>query len=249
MSTNAKITSVLLALLIGIAATITVLQLRDDNQEAASTPTGESVEATLVRDDSRYLSQAPDDKVTLVEFLDFECEACLALYPTMEQLRHDYGDRITFVVRYFPMPGHPNSMTAATAVEAAAQMGAFEQMYQRVFETQTEWGHTDSSQSAMFVQYAKELGLDESAFQQLMNAPETLSRVERDVADGKALMVEGTPTIYINGVQTEPMPSYLDLVAMIDRALNDESTNSDSPSVTLITSRRDDALRPLALHT
>lgn len=65
----------------------------------------------------------------LVEFLDFECESCGALFPIVEQLRSDYAGEITYVVRYFPLPGHVNSMNAAVAAEAAAQQGEFEAMY------------------------------------------------------------------------------------------------------------------------
>jgi len=40
---------------------------------------------------------------TLVEFLDFECESCGALYPHLEQLREQYEGRVTFAIHYFPM--------------------------------------------------------------------------------------------------------------------------------------------------
>lgn len=249
MSTNAKLTSVFVALLVGLVASIAIIQYWGNDApptEVGSSP-GEIDSNLLVRQDSRYLSQAADGKVTLVEFLDFECEACLAMYPTMEQLRADYGDRITFVVRYFPLPGHPNSVTAATAVEAAAQLGAFEQMYKRVFETQTAWGHTESSQQAVFIQFAEELGLDATEFQRIMDDPGTLARVQRDVDDGRALQIQGTPTIYINGMQTGSMPTYAELVAMIDEALATDEASSRTHASVLATIRRDDSLQPMSL--
>ena len=92
--------------------------------QAASSGTGQtaaSEAAPVVRPDSRVLSQAPNEKAVLVEFLDFECEGCKAAHPVVEELRAEYADTVTFVHRYFPLPGHPNSMTAAVAVEAAAQ--------------------------------------------------------------------------------------------------------------------------------
>ena len=71
------------------------------------------MEGQLVRENSRVLSQAPDEKAVLVEFLDFECEACSAAYPFIEELRAEYSQTVTFVQRYFPLPGHMNSMNAA----------------------------------------------------------------------------------------------------------------------------------------
>lgn len=50
--------------------------------------------------------------MTFVEFLDFECESCRAAYPANEQLRKDYEGRVTFVVRYFPIPSHFNAERA-----------------------------------------------------------------------------------------------------------------------------------------
>ena len=96
----------------------------------------------VVRENSRVLSRAPEEKAVLVEFLDFECESCRAAYPFVEELRAEYADTVTFVHRYFPLPGHRNSMNAAIAVEAAAEQGAYEKMYQRMFQTQAQWGES-----------------------------------------------------------------------------------------------------------
>ncbi len=65
-------------------------------------------EAQVVRENSHRLSSPPDSDVTFVEFLDFECEGCGAAFPAVEQLRAQYGQQVTFVARYFPMPGHFN---------------------------------------------------------------------------------------------------------------------------------------------
>lgn len=77
-------------------------------------------DAQLVREDSHRVTSPTVEKAQLVEFLDFECESCRAAQPLVEELKKEFGDRITFVNRYFPLPGHRNSGTAALAVEAAA---------------------------------------------------------------------------------------------------------------------------------
>lgn len=116
--------------------------------------------ALVVREDSRLLNDVPDATVTFVEFLDFECEACAAVFPAIEQLRQTYGDRVSFVIRYFPLPSHFNSERAARAVEAAAQQGELEAMYTKMYQTQTEWGEQQIPKDDLFRQYAQELGLD-----------------------------------------------------------------------------------------
>ena len=198
MNTNLKI-SALLVLFAGaglvIAATLSGTGAQAD---------AESGGVALVRDDSHRLSEPGSSDVTLVEFLDFECEACGAVYPFVEELREEYGDRVTFVARYFPLPAHPNSENAAVAVEAAAQQGAFEDMYQRMFETQETWGHREESQAPVFRQYAADLGLDMAAYDAAVSDPATLERVRRDKADGLALGVQGTPTFFLGGELLQP---------------------------------------------
>ncbi|MBR8740125.1 thioredoxin domain-containing protein [Nocardiopsis sp. MG754419] len=170
----------------------------------------------LVREDSRHLDEVDGARVTVVEFLDFECEACYAQYPVMERVRQEYDGRIDFVIRYFPLPGHANAVPAAAAVEAAAQQGELEQMYARMFATQPEWGESQESQVAVFEGFARDLGLDMDEFTETMNSPETAERVQADFDDGVEAGVQGTPTIYVNGARTSSMPTFEELSSMID---------------------------------
>ena len=171
---------------------------------ANSTPAVPDDAGQLVRENSRVLSQAPDEQAVLVEFLDYECEGCRAAYPVIEELRAEYADTVTFVHRYFPLPGHRNSMNAALAVEAAAQQGQYEAMYQRMFETQEQWGESAEDQSAVFRGFAEDLGLDMAAFDAAVADPATQERIELDVADGEALGVGGTPTFFLDGEVLNP---------------------------------------------
>ncbi|MGO8609127.1 DsbA family protein, partial [Rhizobium johnstonii] len=88
--------------------------------------------------------------VTVVEFLDFECEACGAAYPYVEELRTQYAGKITYVARYFPLPGHFNSTNAAIAAESAGRQGKFEEMYNALFQSQAEWGEAGESRADLF---------------------------------------------------------------------------------------------------
>lgn len=230
MSKNLIIT---LCLLVVAALGIGLLVYLDRDDEAATargdagpTAPGSSPEDqptapadVLVRDDSRYLDRVEDAQVTVVEFLDFECEACRAQYPAMEQVREDYEGRINVVIRYFPLPGHLNSGPSAAAVEAAAQQDALDEMYQRMFETQGEWGESREDQSEVFVGFAEDLGLDMDEFVETMESDETEARVQADFDDGLLLGVQGTPTIFVNGRLAPSMPTPEVLSAMVDSEL------------------------------
>lgn len=197
--------ALLTAMAVAVIAAVTVFLLvsRTDGEDASEV-SADAGAAQLVRENSHRLNTVPDAAVTFVEFLDFECEACRAAYPTVEQLRLDFGDRVEFVLRYFPLGGHFNAERAARAVEAAAQQGRLEAMYRKMYETQPEWGERRDPADDVFRGFADEMGLDMAAFDAAYNDPATLARVQLDVADGQAFGVQGTPTFFLNGNMIRP---------------------------------------------
>nr|WP_201471220.1 thioredoxin domain-containing protein [Microbacterium hydrocarbonoxydans] len=169
------------------------------SQRAPEPAAPEGAKLQTVRTDSHVLDDGGPDAVTVVEFLDFECEACGAFYPIVEDLREKYSGEITYVVRYFPLPGHVNSTQAALAAEAAAQQGRFEDMYHRLFETQAQWGEKSEETPEVFRGFATELGLDMAAYDAALADPATLERVQADKSDGERLGVRSTPSFFIDG--------------------------------------------------
>ena len=197
------------------AAVFLVLVVPSSSSSVGQSASGKSA-AVLVREDS-WQQGPPDAKVTLVEFLDYECEACRALYPTIERIRTEYGDRVNFVVRYFPL--HKNSVLASKAAEAAGRQGKYWEMYAMLFENQPAWGEKSEPQTQIFVGYAQSLGLDMERFTADLNDPALEAKVSRDRADGVAAGVQGTPTLIINGVIAGNVLSYSQLKAKLDAAL------------------------------
>lgn len=207
----------ILVVVVAVGATIFLLdRQRPDAESTVAEPAGAG---HVVREDSRRLNAVPGSKVQLVEFLDFECEGCRAVSPAIDELRAEYGDRMDFVIRYFPLKSHFNSMRAAKAVEAAAQQGELESMYRKMFDTQRDWGEQQQPADDTFTQFARDLGLDMAAFEAAYNDPATTARIQQDIDDGVALGVEGTPTFFLNGDRLHPK-SFDDLKAAIQQALD-----------------------------
>ncbi|MSS00404.1 thioredoxin domain-containing protein [Arthrobacter sp. BL-252-APC-1A] len=182
-----------------VVALVFIFNSIGDDASGAADP-----DAQVVREDSHRLSQATDEKAVLVEFLDYECEACLAASPFVSDLATEYEENLTVVARYFPLPGHPNSETAAAAVEAAAQQGKFEEMHSLMYEKQTDWSHTSETRAGTFREYAQSLGLDMPAYDAIVADPATMERVNKDKTDGVALNVQGTPTFFLEGRKIQP---------------------------------------------
>ncbi|UPO78019.1 thioredoxin domain-containing protein [Arthrobacter sp. Helios] len=206
----------LLAAALAAVAIIVIANLRAGGEPAGA----DATQAQVVRDDSHRLHEAPEEKAVLVEFLDFECEACLAAHPLVEELIAEHGENLTVVSRYFPLPGHPNSGTSAAAVEAAAQQGQFQQMHALMFEKQTEWSHNAESQAETFRGYASSLGLDMTAYDAAIADPATMERINADKNDGVALDVQGTPTFFLEGRLIQPS-STEEFRSLIEAAVRD----------------------------
>jgi len=206
----------------GFAAALgSFLLFSPDDRDAGGVNVQPAAEALPVRDTSHRLTEPKKSELTIVEFLDFECEACGAMYPIVEKLREEYGDQVTFVARYFPMPGHRNAEPAARAAEAAARQGKFEEMYTKLFTTQKEWGESQDWKESVFRGYAKQLGLDMDQFDADLADPETAGRVQADQRDGLGLGVQGTPTFFVDGTMIQTPGSYEAFKALIDNRLSD----------------------------
>ena len=153
---------------------------------------------SVIQSNTHILQDAGDRAPVLVEFLDFECEACGAFYPYIEELKREFKGEVTFAFRYFPLPGHSNSVNAALSVEAAAEQGKLEEMFSLVFETQSLWGESSESKAATFRSYAEKIGLNMNLYDSSIANPETLRRITDDYNDGVALGISGTPTFFLN---------------------------------------------------
>ena len=154
----------------------------------------------------------PDAAVTVVEFTDYQCPVCAQTQPVLERLITEYGDRVRFVVRDFPLNQHKDAEKAAEAAEAAREQGKYWDFTAILFRNQSALS-TDQLK-----QYAGVLGLDRKRFDAALDSGKFAPQVERDMRDGERIGVTGTPTFFVNGRQV-PERTYEALKAAIEAAL------------------------------
>ena len=182
-----------------------------------------SADNPLVRPNSPTLGAA-DAPVTLVEFLDPECESCAAFSPVVQMMMKEYDGKIKLVVRYMPL--HPNSMRAATLTEAAGEQGKYWQMQELLFQKQSDWGERHGAPTSapksdinvLFDKYAAELGLDRAKIDSAVKENRYQGKLERDRRDGQSLGVRQTPSFFVNGRKLARFGES-DLRALIDDEL------------------------------
>lgn len=143
------------------------------------------------------INDAGPSAVVVEAFMDFECEGCSAIYPAIEQIRAEFSDRVTIVLRHYPSRSHVNAINAAQAVEAAAEQGQFEPMYQRILSTQYDWADAQKSEASLFRKYALDLGLDLERYDAVVASSATARRIEAAVAHGQAEDVSEVPSFLV----------------------------------------------------
>ena len=196
---------VLVLSLINIYGTFTMrgkfMELVGDTQPAAPSPgtapaaPGAKVDVSADDDAVKGDANAP---VTIIEFSDFECPFCARWYSqTLSQIEEKYikTGKVKLVFRDFPLSFHANAQKASEAAECAKDQGKFWEMHDKLFESGVVGG------VPTFKGYAKGLGLDSAKFDACLDSGEKASEVQKDMADGSAAGVSGTPGFFINGVK------------------------------------------------
>ena len=140
-------------------------------------------------------------RVTLVEFLDPECEACRAFYPFIKEILKDFGGGVRLVIRYAPF--HHNSKFAVQLLEAARKQGLYWEAMDLFFEHQPEWGDHHNPQPEKLWGYLEKAGVDVDKAREDMKDPAIMEMIELDIKDGARLGARRTPTFFINGKPLE----------------------------------------------
>lgn len=173
------------------------------------TEPAQPVQNVSVDDDpARGDANAP---ITVVEFTDFQCPACAAMHPVLEDVLKSYGNKVRFVVRDFPLNQHEHARKAAEAANAANAQGKFFEYITLLFKNQK------ALDIPSLKKYASELGLDRARFDAALDRGVYAAEVKKDVTDGEMYGVGSTPTIFVNGVQLRTL-SAEGLREAIDRA-------------------------------
>ncbi|MBK6725164.1 MAG: thioredoxin domain-containing protein [Acidobacteria bacterium] len=143
---------------------------------------------------------SPTAAVTIEEFADFQCGSCAAAHPVVNEIKSTYGSRIRFIFRNYPLsiPAHDKAYEAAVAVEAAGLQGKFWDMQNLLFNNQQTWTAAPTYKT-MWKEYATKVGLDVPKWENDMAGLSAKSRVDADMARGKAIGVNSTPSFYVNG--------------------------------------------------
>ena len=136
--------------------------------------------------------------ITIVVFSDFECPACKAVTPLLEELQRKFPEDVRLVHKYFPLSKHLRARYAARAAYAAQKQGRYWEMEKLIFDNQGALSDQDLER------YAAQVGLDIPRYRTDKDSPEAEQAIEEDLALGDAAGLTHTPFVLINGREFDP---------------------------------------------
>ena len=159
-------------------------------------------------------------KVTIVEYSDFQCPFCSRAYTTMDtQVLKEYGDKVRFYHKQFPLSFHPWAEPAAVAAECAAQQNpeAYWKLYSFFFVNQKDINPQNVKDKAH--EGLQGTKIDMAKFDDCFDNKKTLDKVKADMAEGQSVGVNGTPAFFINGRMISGAQPFDNFKAVIDDEL------------------------------
>ena len=136
-----------------------------------------------------------DERVTIVEFSDFQCPYCQRVLTTVNEVLAKYPEEVRIVYRHLPLDRiHPNARGAAEAAACADEQGQFWAYHDKLFQNNRALGKED------LLRYAGETGLDAARFQACVDERRFKDKVESDLRAARAVGISGTPAFVVNGI-------------------------------------------------
>lgn len=177
---------------------------RDEVRDIYRVRYGEDTKVEKLTVGDSPMRGSPMAPVTIYEFSDFQCPHCKMAAPELKKVVEESDGKAKLVFKQYPLPMHPKAREAAKAAVAADKQGKFWEMHDLLFKNQAELQRAD------FEQYAEQIGLDLKRFKADMGSKETEKKIEADIAEGEAIGVDSTPTIFVNDRRFVFPPDQLD---------------------------------------
>jgi protein-disulfide isomerase len=170
--------------------------------------------------------------ILVVEYSDTECPFCAQLHPTIKKIQDEYGSKVAFVYRYFPLTQiHPDAYDEARAVYCVGKISGAKKRMDYIDEMFT---YKISKKNMVLPKGGREslaanVGVDQKTFNECMQGPDSGDAVNASTQEGIAAGVEGTPATFIlvknkTGYQVVSLVSgarpYEYFKAVIDQALS-----------------------------
>ena len=158
-------------------------------------------------DKSKLIAGNPNAKDKLVLFSDPLCPFCIDFAPDVINYVNKNSSKIALYYYNFPLQSHPASTPLVKIIEVAKQKGLKDvelKVYQTKWEQYFDAKSTDEKKilEAFNKEFKTDIKLDE------INAKSVNDNLQKDISMGEEALVQGTPTIFINGEKDSSRQKY-----------------------------------------
>jgi protein-disulfide isomerase len=125
------------------------------------------------------------------------------------QVMAEFPGQVRLVFKDFPLDFHERARPAARAARCAGEAGRFWEYHDLLFVGQPELSRES------LLQYAERAGMGRETFARCLDGERFQAEVDKDLSEGRALGVTGTPTFFINGrrlVGAHPVETFREVV-------------------------------------
>jgi protein-disulfide isomerase len=168
----------------------------------------------------------PDAPVTIVEYSDFQCPACLAFHEQTESLlveQYINTGKVHFIYRSMGTWIGAESAAAAEAAYCASDQGKFWDYHDILFANQ-QGENVGGYKEKRLLAFAENLGLNMSDFRACLSSDKYADRVAQDRLDGEQQGVSATPTFFVNAELVRGAIDFNQLSSMIEAKLATSSS-------------------------
>jgi protein-disulfide isomerase len=208
---NKKLVGITLFVLVVLFIALSYLYKDSQNNKESSLVSSNTT--SLVKQESISFGENKQN-VTVVEFLDPECESCALFYPIMRKLYKEHYSDIKLVIRY--LANHKNSKFAIQLLEASREQNKYEEVLSIMFEKQPIWAEHNNEKPELLWTFLGQIdGLNIDKLKEDMKNPKIDELLNNDAKDAKALEVRGTPTVFVNNKKLQRL-SEKDLFDLVE---------------------------------
>ena len=208
---NKKLVGISLFVLVALFVGLAYFYKNNENSKEALIVSSSAT--SLIRDHAMFFGDNKKN-ISVVEFLDPECESCAIFHPIIRKVYKEHYSDIKLVVRY--LANHKNSEFAIKILEASREQNKYEEVLSTIFEKQPVWAqHNNEKPELLWIFLAQIEGLNIDKLKEDMKNPKIDEIIKIDRQDATALNVKGTPTIFVNEKKLERL-SQKDLFDLIE---------------------------------
>ncbi len=162
--------------------------------------------------ENAFFRGSKNSPVQLVEFADYECPYCQQVNPLIQKLQEEYGDKLSFAYKDFPLPMHHRAQKAAEAARCAGEQGKYWEYHDVLY-------YSRMLDVPDLKKHAQVLKLDENQFAKCLDEGKEAEAVKKDLEEGKKMGLPGTPSFFVNGHYFHGSVDYATLKEMVDQQL------------------------------